>query len=110
MKAPVLANRVKKLPTSYLKDGELELADAARVAFLMNLCGRLKIAVELDHELGLLFSLIDAVSKHKKEIPKKKIEAAHKEMSFPWSRSIISACLYPNNSVTGFGIPMSYSA
>ena len=110
MKSKVLANKMKKLPASYLKDGERGLADSARTAFLMNLCGQLKIAVELDHEQGLLFSLLDAVSKHKREIPKTKIQEAHKEMSFPWARSIVSACLYPNNSVTGFGIPMSYTA
>jgi len=74
------------------------------------LCGQMKIAVELDHEQGLLVSLLGAVGEYKKEIPKPKIEAAHKEMVFPWARSIISACLYPNNSVSGFGIPLSYSA
>jgi hypothetical protein len=110
MKATVLASKMKKLPAYYLKDGERGLADSARTAFLMNLCGQLKIAVELDHEQGLLVSLVEAVSKYKKEIPKPKIEAAHKEMVFPWARSIISACLYPNNSVSGFGIPLSYSA
>ena len=110
MKATVLAGKMKKLPASYLKDGERGLADSARTAFLMNLCGQLKIAVELNQEQGLLVSLIGAVKKHEREIPKIKIEAAHKEMSFPWARSIVSACLYPNNSVTGFGIPLSYSA
>ncbi len=110
MKSRVLANKMKKLPASYLKDGERGLADSARTAFLMNLCGQLKIAVELDQEQGLLVSLLDTVHKYKKEIPKSEIEAAHKEMSFPWARSIVSACLYPNNSVTGFGIPLSYTA
>ena len=110
MKSKVLAKKLKKLPALYLKDGERELADSARTSFLMNLCGQLNIAVELDHEQGLLVSLVDAVSKYRKDIPKPKIEAAHKDMVFPWARSIISACLYPTNSVSGFGLPLSYSA
>jgi len=110
MKATMLAKKIKKLPATYLKDGDRRSADTARTSFLMNLCEQLRIAVPFDAELGLLPSLIDAVDKYGKEIPKTKIQEAHKAMNFPWSRSIISSCLYPNHSVTGRGIPMNYSA
>lgn len=110
MKATTLAKKIGKLPATYLKDGDRGSADTARTSFLINLCEQLKIAVKVDPNRGLLPSLIDAVDKYKKEIPKAKIQEAHKAMNFPWSRSIISACLYPNHSVTGRGIPMNYRA
>jgi hypothetical protein len=105
----MLAKKIKKLPATYLKDGDRGSADTARTSFLMNLCEQLKIAVKIDQDRGLLPSLIDAVGGYGKEIPKKKIQKAHESMQFPWSRSIISACLYPSHSVTGRGVPMNYS-
>jgi len=98
---------------------------AAKVAFLMNLVGLLKVELPdgegIGRVRGATRSMLAEVNVGEKlsflagvlvgrggEIDPRDIQQAHELMSFPFTRAIISTAL-GHSEVTGLGVPAEYS-
>lgn len=113
---------------SRVKSGALDFPhpqDAARAktSFLLNLFTIMDLTVPVealeravaenkDDVTKRLAILLDALSHRKKDIPDRKIRDAHRAMSFPWSRAVMSCCLYGKDdkavTTTLQGVPPGY--
>ncbi len=109
---------VEKLETSVSYAPDVMQA-LAKNAFLLNLFNRLDVdpdegqpvVVKDNNPATLTRHLLAILRRHKKNVPDQAVRNAHCDMAFPWSRAIISACLYGKNvSCTPLGVPKSYGA
>ena len=102
-----------KIRKGWSEPGAAKDADLAKTAYLFNLLGFLKVELPPSKDLDpaehtdRLLGLLDILEKVE-DVPDKLTKDAHLAMSFPWSRSIISRCLFGEGGVTPLGIPASY--
>lgn len=111
-----LVERVFKANLDGLPDRKTTIVRTAIGAFFANLVSELKIPLPVqvfEHDpesMGPAFFYSGVIVGYGKDIPEEAIKGAHRSLTFPSNRAILSRMLYGPGDVTSDGLPASNRA